>query len=293
MAQWLGSSNSCINPILYAFFNTKYRRGFMAVIKSRSCCGRLRYLYRNKIFFKKYIKLNKFFCRYYDTTIVASSTTTSTRKSSQYQGGAKRGPNSPSTKSSNFSTCSFDYSTASLYKKHNIVMKQDSNLSQQLLLKHQDSSGSRQMLIKQESVSSDGSRRMLLKHQDSCDSRSTLSNQDSVISYIETKRGQLVQQDSDLSKRDSFSTYTQDSISIDSRRGILCKQDTQISIVDQNQHCNRNSCPPLPPSQLIQDNTNSPLSAFEQRRKKLTKQDSVISFADQKPGEFFSFVILK
>lgn len=210
----------------------------------------------------------------------------------------KRGPNSPSTKSNNFSTCSFDYSTASLYKKHNAVMKQDSNLSQQLLLKHQDSSGSRQMLIKQESVSSDGSRRMLLRHQDSCDSRSTLSNQDSVISYIETKRGQLVQQDSDLSKRDSFSTPTQENISIDSRRGIICKQDTQLSMVDQL--CNRNTCSPLPPSQLIQDNTNSPMSAIEQRRKKLTKQDSVISFADQKPGEFcislnnqISFILIK
>lgn len=26
IAQWLGVSNSCINPILYAFFNKKYRR---------------------------------------------------------------------------------------------------------------------------------------------------------------------------------------------------------------------------------------------------------------------------
>ena len=41
IAQWLGASNSCINPILYAIFNQKYRRGFMAIIKSRSCCGKI------------------------------------------------------------------------------------------------------------------------------------------------------------------------------------------------------------------------------------------------------------
>ncbi|CAL8142351.1 unnamed protein product [Orchesella dallaii] len=42
IAQWLGSSNSCINPILYAFFNKKYRTGFKAVLMSRSCCSTLR-----------------------------------------------------------------------------------------------------------------------------------------------------------------------------------------------------------------------------------------------------------
>lgn len=41
IAQWLGSANSCINPILYAF-NEKYRRGFIAIIRSRKCWGRLR-----------------------------------------------------------------------------------------------------------------------------------------------------------------------------------------------------------------------------------------------------------
>lgn len=43
IAQWLGASNSCINPVLYTFFNKKYRRGFIAIIQSRSCCGHLHY----------------------------------------------------------------------------------------------------------------------------------------------------------------------------------------------------------------------------------------------------------
>lgn len=42
VAQWLGASNSCINPVLYAYFNQKYRRGFRAIIKSGSCCGTIR-----------------------------------------------------------------------------------------------------------------------------------------------------------------------------------------------------------------------------------------------------------
>lgn len=32
IAQWLGASNSCINPILYAFFNNKFRVGFKTVL---------------------------------------------------------------------------------------------------------------------------------------------------------------------------------------------------------------------------------------------------------------------
>ncbi|XP_055943066.1 neuropeptide SIFamide receptor-like isoform X1 [Argiope bruennichi] len=43
IAQWLGASNSCINPVLYTFCNKKFRKGFLAIIKSRSCCGTLRY----------------------------------------------------------------------------------------------------------------------------------------------------------------------------------------------------------------------------------------------------------
>ncbi|XP_013793079.1 neuropeptide SIFamide receptor-like [Limulus polyphemus] len=43
IAQWLGSSNSCINPVLYAFLNKKFRKGFKAIVKSKKCCGTLRY----------------------------------------------------------------------------------------------------------------------------------------------------------------------------------------------------------------------------------------------------------
>lgn len=49
IAQWLGTSNSCINPILYAFFNKKFRAGFKAIISSRSCCSTLRYDYRTQL----------------------------------------------------------------------------------------------------------------------------------------------------------------------------------------------------------------------------------------------------
>ncbi|XP_067144390.1 neuropeptide SIFamide receptor-like [Centruroides vittatus] len=48
IAQWLGASNSCINPVLYAYFNHKFRRGFVAIIKSRRCCGTLKYDTRSK-----------------------------------------------------------------------------------------------------------------------------------------------------------------------------------------------------------------------------------------------------
>ncbi|CAH1400252.1 unnamed protein product [Nezara viridula] len=63
IAQWLGAANSCINPVLYAFFNNKFRRGFAAIIKSKKCCGTL---------------------RYYETVVRANSTSTSLRKSSYY-----------------------------------------------------------------------------------------------------------------------------------------------------------------------------------------------------------------
>ncbi|XP_050312287.1 neuropeptide SIFamide receptor-like [Anthonomus grandis grandis] len=75
IAQWLGASNSCINPILYAFFNKKYRKGFVAIIKSRKCCGRL---------------------RYYETVAMMSSST-SMRKSSHFynNNSSKKSPPNP------------------------------------------------------------------------------------------------------------------------------------------------------------------------------------------------------
>ncbi|CAG7828248.1 unnamed protein product [Allacma fusca] len=36
IAQWLGSSNSCINPILYAYLNVKFRRAFQSL--QPQCC---------------------------------------------------------------------------------------------------------------------------------------------------------------------------------------------------------------------------------------------------------------
>ena len=33
IAQWLGASNSCINPILYAFFNVKFRRALVTLFR--------------------------------------------------------------------------------------------------------------------------------------------------------------------------------------------------------------------------------------------------------------------
>lgn len=42
VAQWLGAANSCINPILYAFLNKKFRSGFLTLVHSETCCGGLR-----------------------------------------------------------------------------------------------------------------------------------------------------------------------------------------------------------------------------------------------------------
>ena len=190
-----------------------------------------------------------FFGRYYDNVAIASSTTsTSRRKSSHYQHGSRKSPSSPGLRKTN--AVSYIYEHNSL-RRHNLMCKQDSNLSQQMLLK-QDSHGSRQYLIKQESASSDGSRRLLCQ-QDSNGSKISLSKQDSVVSYyLENKRaGHNLQ--------DSFST--QDSISVDSRRNTMTR-------------ANENGSPVVGGPSLL-----------EHKRQKFVKQDSVISFVDQRPGE--------
>lgn len=40
-AQWLGASNSCVNPFIYVYFSKYFRRSIMAVIHSKSCCGKI------------------------------------------------------------------------------------------------------------------------------------------------------------------------------------------------------------------------------------------------------------
>lgn len=252
-AQWLGSSNSCINPILYAFFNKKYRRGFAAIIQSRSCCARIRSfpLRLTSSYLVIYLLPNTFY-RYYDNVAIASSTT-STRKSSHYhQNSSRKSPSSPGLRKTN--AVSYIYEHQSLRRHHhNAMLKQDSNLSQQMLLK-QDSHGSRQFLIKQESASSDGSRRMLCQ-QDSNGSKVSLTKQDSIVSYMDARRNGL--------DKCQDTCSTQDNMSIDSRRGTSFKLDTP-------------------------HNYGSPSASaamLEYKRQKFVKQDSVISFVDQRPGK--------
>ncbi|PSN52951.1 hypothetical protein C0J52_03617 [Blattella germanica] len=59
VAQWLGASNSCVNPILYAFFNKKFRAGFKAIVTSKSCCTPIRY---NNEYYSTSVK-STFSCR--------------------------------------------------------------------------------------------------------------------------------------------------------------------------------------------------------------------------------------
>lgn len=209
--------------------------------------------------------LNSLSPRFYENVAIVSSST-STRKSSHYHN--KKAQYSPSIRSD---AVSYIYDQSS-QKKHNILGKQDSNLSRQMLLK-QDSHSSRQMLLKQESFSSisrqdsNASRQMLLK-QESNGSRHLLSKQDSQISYIDQRKGYLMRQDSDLSKRDQLCKQDSTISYIEPRKGILNKQDTQISYIEskKNSLCSQDS------------------DTIYHKRHQLVKQDSIVSFSDQRPS---------
>ncbi len=41
IAQWLGSANSCINPFIYCYFSVQFRKGILALLKSKSCCKKI------------------------------------------------------------------------------------------------------------------------------------------------------------------------------------------------------------------------------------------------------------
>ena len=40
-AQWLGASNSCVNPFIYCYFSTRFRRSIIAALRSGTCCGKI------------------------------------------------------------------------------------------------------------------------------------------------------------------------------------------------------------------------------------------------------------
>lgn len=184
--------------------------------------------------------------RYYENVAVVSSST-STRKSSHYHN--KKNQYSPSIRSD---AVAYIYDQNS-QRKHNVLGKQDSNVSRQMLLK-QDSHSSRQMLLKQESFSSISRQDSNASH----GSRQLLNKQDSQISYIDTRKSYLMRQDSDFPKRDLF-----------------CKQDS-ISYIEPRKEFKKNSV------------CGDDVSYIDHKRHQLVKQDSVVSFSDQRPTGMYT-----
>ena len=41
IAQWLGASNSCVNPFIYCYFSTNFRGSIVQIVRSRTCCGKI------------------------------------------------------------------------------------------------------------------------------------------------------------------------------------------------------------------------------------------------------------
>lgn len=177
-------------------------------------------------------------------------------------------------------------------KKHNVLSKQHSNLSRQMLLK-QDSSVSRNSFLKQDSIQSPkqilannqnkseqmteylsrqnsaNSCRALLK-QDS--NGSILSKQNSQVSYCESKKSFSSSIDSctDLRKESILRQNFQNAY-MEQKRRTLSKQDTEISLIEENRGCLINS----------QDSCASLISTSSAtRRQRLVKQDSIFSFGE-------------
>lgn len=249
-------------------------------------------------------------CRYYDNVAIASSTT-STRKSSHYHN--RKPPYSPSIKSE---AVSYIYDQNSnkagvLSKSHLSIVKQDSNISRQMLLK-QDSSVSRQSLLKQDSA---GSRQLLIKQESS--NGSGVSRQDSNASSRELifcHQSSLASASHPfLVKQDSDGPYGAEIIS---RSGKLLRQDSRCPGISDGKSdsyiSNTNTMEPSykenvvaeisrapeSPSALIVNSLSSRkkllcrqdsvVSFGEVRRHQLVKQDSVVSFAEPKLGKFFN-----
>ncbi|XP_070509164.1 neuropeptide SIFamide receptor-like [Chironomus tepperi] len=256
IAQWLGSANSCINPILYAF-NEKYRRGFIAIIRSRKCWGRL---------------------RYYETVAISSSSA-STRKSSHYHNynSTRKAPYSPSMKSD---AVSFIYDQTNMNSnnnrnnnnKHVSLSKQNSNLSRQMLLK-QDSSVSRNSFLKQDSVQS--TRQILANNQSKSDHMTDyLCRQDSGNSckalLKQDSNGSILSKQNSQVKESILRQNFQNSY-MEQKRKTLSKQDTEISLIEENRGSLVNS----------QDSCTSLISTSSAtRRQRLVKQDSIFSFGE-------------
>ena len=41
LAQWIGSANSCVNPFIYCYFSSNFRKSIVCALKSKSCCSKI------------------------------------------------------------------------------------------------------------------------------------------------------------------------------------------------------------------------------------------------------------
>ncbi len=78
VSQWLGSSNSCVNPIIYCFFSKKFRRGFKDMV---SCCDGRGSSYMNRNNSAAYRTMMDGNGHVMTYTSIRSNNTTETRRS--------------------------------------------------------------------------------------------------------------------------------------------------------------------------------------------------------------------